>query len=83
MVELIGIETLGYIGSFIIAISIVMNSILKLRIINMIGAILLGTYGLYLESMPIVYLNYFIAAVNVYYLAKHYVLCYFNSTKSK
>ncbi len=64
------IETLGYIASFFIAMSITMNSILKLRIVNLIGAFLLGTYGLLIKSTPIVLLNYFIVLTNIYFIYK-------------
>lgn len=68
MDEINWVETLGYIASFFIAMSITMNSILKLRIVNLIGAFLLGTYGLFISSIPIVLLNYFIVLTNVYFI---------------
>ncbi|TPN83389.1 YgjV family protein [Aquimarina algicola] len=64
------IETLGYIASFFIAMSITMSSILKLRIVNLIGAFLLGTYGILINSIPIVLLNYFIVLTNIYFIYK-------------
>ncbi|KAA1242683.1 YgjV family protein [Aquimarina sp. RZ0] len=64
------IELLGYVASALIAISITMNSIIKLRTINLIGAFLLGTYGIFIDSMPVVLLNYFIAMTNTYFIYK-------------
>ncbi|QTE22840.1 YgjV family protein [Polaribacter cellanae] len=72
MEEINWIEILGYIASLFIAVSITMESVVKLRIINFIGAILLGTYGVFIESMPIILVNYFIGITNVYYLWKHF-----------
>ena len=39
------IEWIGYIASIVIATSMLMNSLLKLRWINLVGAILFSTYG--------------------------------------
>ena len=72
MGELNNVEILGYIASVLIAISITMESVVKLRIINFIGAILLGTYGIFITSMPIILVNYFIAVTNIYYLWKFF-----------
>jgi len=64
------IELLGYIASVFIAISIMMNSIIKLRVVNLLGAFLLGTYGLFINSIPVVLLNYFIVLTNIYFIYK-------------
>ncbi len=64
------IEVLGYTASVFIAISIMMNSIIKLRIVNLFGAFLLGTYGLFINSIPVVLLNYFIVLTNIYFIYK-------------
>ena len=66
MGELNNVEILGYIVSVLIAISITMESVVKLRIINFIGAILLGTYGIFITSMPIILVNYFITVTNIF-----------------
>ncbi len=70
MNELNYIEILGYVASILIAISITMQSVVKLRVINFIGAVMLGTYGVFIESMPIILVNYFIGLTNVYFLYK-------------
>lgn len=61
---------MGYMASGFVAISLMMESITKLRILNFIGAMLFGTYGLLIEALPVMLLNYFIAMTNVYYLWK-------------
>lgn len=68
MNEINWIEVIGYVGSVIIAISLTMNSIVKLRVVNMIGALLFGTYGIMIDSIPVVLVNYFIVVTNIYYL---------------
>ncbi|MEC3908620.1 uroporphyrinogen decarboxylase [Tamlana sp. 2201CG12-4] len=54
------VEILGYIASILIVISITMESIVKLRIVNFIRAALLGTYGVFIKFVPIILVNYFI-----------------------
>ena len=70
MIESNWIEIFGFVASIFIAISLTMKSIIKLRIINLIGAFLLGTYGILIASTPVTFLNYFIGFVNIYYLWK-------------
>lgn len=72
MKDLNWIEIMGYAASILIAVSLTMSSIVKLRVINLIGAALFGTYGLLIDSMPVMLVNYFIALTNVYYLWKMY-----------
>lgn len=64
------IEILGYAASIMVAISLTMKDIVKLRIINFIGCALFTAYGLMIDSWPVVLTNGFIACVNVYFLAK-------------
>ncbi|OEJ99411.1 hypothetical protein A8C32_06280 [Flavivirga aquatica] len=65
------IEILGYVASLFIAISIMMNSIVKLRVVNLIGAFLLGIYGVFISSVPVILLNFFIVLTNIYFLYKN------------
>ena len=64
------IEWIGYIGSLLIALSITMSSIVKLRWINLIGATIFSTYGFIIDALPVALLNGFIAGVNIYFLIK-------------
>lgn len=70
MNELNWIEIMGYAASFFIAVSLMMESIIRLRVLNFIGAVLFGTYGLLIDSIPVMLVNYFIALTNIYYLWK-------------
>ncbi|HTG67191.1 MAG TPA: YgjV family protein [Flavobacterium sp.] len=72
MKEVNWVEILGYIASAFIAISFTMESVVKLRVVNFTGAVLFGTYGIFINSIPIVLVNYFIAIVNIYYLWKYF-----------
>lgn len=63
-------EWIGYTGSVIIALSLMMNSIIKLRWLNLLGASIFSAYGFIIGAMPVAFLNLFIALVNIYFLFK-------------
>jgi hypothetical protein len=63
---------IGYIGSGIIAISMMMNSIVKFRWINLLGAGTFATYGFLINAMPVIALNGFIVSVDIYFLFRIY-----------
>ncbi|WP_425425290.1 YgjV family protein [Vibrio sonorensis] len=64
------VEILGYAASIMVAISLMMKDIVKLRVLNFIGCALFTAYGLMIDAWPVVVTNGFIACVNVYFLAK-------------
>lgn len=66
------IETIGYIASLLIAISLSMQSILRLRWINLIGAVFFSLYGWLIGAMPIFVVNGYIACMNTYFLWQIY-----------
>ncbi|TVQ88538.1 MAG: hypothetical protein EA393_08735 [Bacteroidetes bacterium] len=66
------VEWIGYIGSVIIAISLTMSSIIRLRWLNLLGASIFSTYGFIIGSMPVAFLNMFITMINIFYLVKMY-----------
>jgi len=64
------LQIVGYVASIIIATSMVMNSLLKLRVINMIGGTIFAVYGFLIEAYPVGALNSFIVCVNIYYISR-------------
>ena len=62
------IQIIGYAGSVLVAVSLMMNSIIKLRIFNLIGSIIFSIYGFIIGAIPVGLLNGFVALVNIYYL---------------
>ena len=66
------LEYLGYVASGIVVLSMIMNSIIKFRWINLLGASLFLVYGFMLHAIPICILNAVIILVNIYYLASIY-----------
>jgi len=70
--ELSILDWIGYIASGIIALSMTMNSIVKFRWINLVGAGGFAIYGLLIGAYPVLVLNGFIFFVDVYYLRRIY-----------
>ncbi len=62
----------GYAASAIIALSMTMSSIVKFRWINLVGALSFSTYGFFIDAIPVMALNGFIATVDIYYLYRIY-----------
>ena len=66
------LQWIGYGASGVIALSMTMNSIVKFRWINLFGASSFATYGFLIGAYPVMALNGFIVAVDIYYLTKIY-----------
>ena len=64
------IELLGYAASVLVAVSLTMNSIARLRFLNLIGSSAFAAYGLLVGAYPVMAVNAFIAVVNVIFLAR-------------
>ena len=62
------VELIGYLGSILVAISLMMRSLLRLRIINLIGALFFTIYGILLGAYPVAFLNGLIVLIDLYYL---------------
>ena len=66
--EIYILQWIGYIASAIIAVSLSMNSIVKFRWINLIGAMTFSTYGFLIGALPVGFLNGLITCIDIYYL---------------
>ena len=64
------LELFGYAASALIAVSLMMSSILRLRLINLAGAASFAIYGLLIHAYPVAFLNSTIVLVNVYHLSR-------------
>ncbi len=64
------LELIGYVASALIAVSLMMSSILRLRIINLIGSVGFTTYGVLIHAYPVAVLNGIIVLVNAVFLAR-------------
>jgi len=64
------LELLGYAASALIAVSMMMSSILRLRLFNMAGAIGFAIYGVCIGAYPVAVLNAITVTVNAFYLMR-------------
>jgi hypothetical protein len=65
-----GTELVGYVASALVVLSLAMRSVVRLRVISLVGSVTFVVYGVLIESIPIVITNAAIAAINVWYLRK-------------
>src|SRR3712207_2532790 len=61
-------ELIGYAASALVAVSLMMSSILKLRLINLAGSAAFAVYGVVIHAYPVAAVNSFIVLINLYYL---------------
>ncbi|MCB1182244.1 YgjV family protein [bacterium] len=64
------VEIVGYTGSVLVAVSLMMSSVVRLRWINLVGAATFAVYGGLVGAYPVLALNGFIAVVDAWYLWK-------------
>ena len=60
------LEIFGYIGTALVIISMMMNSMLKLRIFNMCGALISMIYAIARNTWPVAVLNFCLLAINLF-----------------
>ncbi|MBY6188148.1 YgjV family protein [Marinobacter hydrocarbonoclasticus] len=65
-------EWIGYAASIVVAYSLMMSNIKKLRWWNLVGAALFVVYGLAITAYPVALVNGFIVFIDAYYLYKIY-----------
>ena len=64
------IELIGYLGSALVVVSMLMSSVVKLRVINTIGSVIFAAYALVIHSYPTALMNACLVSINLYNLAK-------------
>lgn len=64
------IEILGYVAMVLVAGSFLLKDVVKLRLVNSVGAVCFVIYGLLIGSVPVAGLNIFVVCVNAYYIMK-------------
>ena len=60
------IELFGYLGSLLVVVSMLMTSVKKLRIINIIGSTIFTIYALIIHSYPTALMNGALVLINLY-----------------
>lgn len=63
-------ELVGYLASALIVVSLLMSSVHRLRVINLIGAVVFTVYGLLIGSIPVVLTNGVIVVIDLYHLQR-------------
>jgi len=66
------IESIGYVGSVIVVLSLMMSNILMLRWINLVGGTIFTFYGYLIGAVPVFVLNGVIVLIDIYYLVDIY-----------
>ncbi len=66
------VEIFGYIGTALVIVSMMMTSLLKLRIINILGSVISLIYSLICNTWPIVIMNLCLILINVFQIIKQY-----------
>jgi hypothetical protein len=64
------LEMIGYMGSVLVAISLMMRSLARLRMINSAGCVVFVIYGILIQAYPVAILNAFIVCINAFYLIR-------------
>ena len=64
------IEIFGYIGTILVIGSMLMSSMVKLRIVSTLGSTVSGIYALINGALPLVLMNGVIVIINIYNLIK-------------
>ncbi|MFN3257087.1 MAG: hypothetical protein ACE37B_15475 [Ilumatobacter sp.] len=72
MFELSGSELVGYLASALVVTSLTMTSVVRLRIISLVGSVTFVVYGVLIDSVPIIVTNALIACINVWFLRKEF-----------
>lgn len=62
------VEAVGYLGSALVVVSLLMTRILRLRVIGLMGSTTFLIYGLLIGSVPIIITNAVIMVINITFL---------------
>ena len=62
------LEAFGYLGSVLVAVSLMMRSLVRLRSINSIGSVIFVIYGVWIHAYPVAIMNGLIVIINAFYL---------------
>lgn len=66
------VELVGYLASALVVASLAMTSVVRLRIVSLIGSVVFVAYGVLLPSVPIILTNAAVAGLNIWFLRKEF-----------
>lgn len=64
------LEIFGYVGTALVLLSMMMTSVVKLRLFNTVGSVISMTYSFLCGAWPVVFLNLGLIIINVYQLIR-------------
>ena len=64
------LEIFGYVGSFLVVVSMLMSSVVKLRLINTAGSVISLVYAFICGAFPLALMNACLVVINIYNLFK-------------
>lgn len=64
----LALDVLGYVASALVVTSLAMSSVLKFRVISLVGSATFFAYGVLIGSVPVALTNVIIMAINVVFL---------------
>lgn len=67
------LEIFGYIGTGLVIVSMMMTSVVKLRIVNMSGAFISMIYAILCNTWPVALLNAALLCINLFHTVKYFV----------
>lgn len=67
------LELFGYLGSALVILSMMMTSVTKLRIVNIMGALISMIYAICVTAYPVVVLNACLTVINLFHLIRAYL----------
>jgi len=66
------VEVVGYVASVLVVASLAMTSVVRLRIVSLVGSVVFVVYGALLPSIPIMITNAAVAGLNIWFLRKEF-----------
>ncbi len=66
------IEIFGYIGTVLVIVSMMMTSVLKLRVINICGGFISMVYSIIGGAWPVVVMNFCLIVINIFQIIKQF-----------
>jgi hypothetical protein len=66
------VDLIGYLASALVVASLAMRSVVRLRIVSLVGSVVFVGYGVALGSIPVIITNTAVAVINVWFLRKEF-----------
>ena len=67
------VEIFGYIGTALVIISMMMTSVLKLRVLNVCGGLISAIYSAIYGAWAIVIMNFCIISINIFHIVRELI----------